>query len=214
VLYLPNGIDGAARPAVAPPADGHLLFFTRFVEVAPEWLAEFCASLHALRPETRIVVAGTPVQAGLDTPFRQAVQATAAANVVAWRGFIPRADLPALYAQTLCAIFPAADVPLQQAKCSVRLATTLLQGVPVVASAVGEQAAYGAGGAARLVPPAAAPSEFAAAVAAVLQDPDTQIALAAAARARLLERYDWANLAGELDEFYRRILGAKVPTAS
>jgi glycosyltransferase involved in cell wall biosynthesis len=190
-----------------------VLFFTRFVEVTPAWFAAFCASLHTLAPQTRIVVGGTPVQDGLDAPFRQAVQATAAAGAVEWRGFVPRDALPALYARTACAIFPAADVPLQQAKCSVRLATTLLQGVPVVASAVGEQANYGADGAARLVSPHASPAEFAAAVADVLRHPQAQLALAAAARTRLLARYAWAGLAAELDCFYRKLIGANAKTA-
>jgi hypothetical protein len=65
--------------------------------------------------------------------------------------------LPSLYPHIGCAIFPAQPTVLQQAKCSVRLATTLLSGVPVVASAVGEQAAYGAEGAANLVPAGALP---------------------------------------------------------
>ncbi|MFN8465571.1 MAG: glycosyltransferase family 4 protein [Caldilineaceae bacterium] len=208
VQYLPNGIDAQqvrVRPWHPPPA-GAVLFFTRFVEVAPGWFTEFCTSLHAKRPQTSIVVAGTPVNPGLDEPFRRQIAASPAAAAVEWTGFVPPADLPELYARTGCAIFPAADVPLQQAKCSVRLATTLLQGLPVVASAVGEQAAYGAGGAARLLPAAATPAEFAAAVDEVLQRPSEQIALGAAARGRLVERYSWGRLGQDLFDFYAKIL--------
>ncbi len=208
VLYLPNGVDGQQVGAELwqPHSADSVLFFTRFVEVAPDWFAQFCASLYARRPQTRIVVAGTPVQPGLDEPFRRRVAAGPAAAALEWLGFVPPADLPALYARTGCAVFPAADVPLQQAKCSVRLATTLLQGLPVVASAVGEQAAYGADGAARLVPPAATPAEFAAAVAAVLQHPEEQLALGAAARQRLLTRYSWTGLGQALFDFYTKML--------
>ena len=208
VLYLPNGIDAQQICAITwqPPAAGAVLFFTRFVEVSPDWFAEFCASLHAKRPQTKIIVAGTPVDPGLDEPFRRQIAASPAAAVVEWTGFIPPADLPDLYARTGCAIFPAADVPLQQAKCSVRLATTLLQGLPVVASAVGEQAAYGANGAARLLPAAATPAEFAAAVDEVLQRPSEQMALGAAARDRLVERYSWEHLGQELFDFYTKIV--------
>jgi glycosyltransferase involved in cell wall biosynthesis len=94
---------------------------------------------------------------------------------------------------------------LQQAKCSVRLATTLLSGVPVVASAVGEQAAYGAEGAANLVPAGASPEEFAAAVAAVLAAPSAQTRLSATARRRLLERYNWPALGDRLHAFYTEV---------
>jgi glycosyltransferase involved in cell wall biosynthesis len=206
VQYLPNGIDAPQVRANAwqPPTAGAVLFFTRFVEVTPDWLTEFSTSLHAKRPQTSIVVAGTPVHPELDEPFRRQIAASSAAAAVKWMGFVPPAELPDLYARTGCAIFPAADVPLQQAKCSVRLAITLLQGLPVVASAVGEQAAYGAGGAARLLPAAATPVEFAATVDEVLQHPREQIALGTAARRRLIERYSWTSLGQELFNFYTK----------
>ena len=208
VLYLPNGIDERLVPANLwqPHTTGAILFFTRFVEIDPDWFTEFCVSLYAKRPQTRIVVAGTPVQPGLDAPFRRQVGDSSAAAAVEWIGYVPPADLPDLYARISCAVFPAADVPLQQAKCSVRLATTLLQGLPVVASAVGEQAAYGADGAARLLPATATPAEFAAAVDEVLEHPEEQIALGAAARRRLLQRYSWTTLGEQLFAFYAKML--------
>jgi glycosyltransferase involved in cell wall biosynthesis len=208
VLYLPNGIDAQQVRANIwqPPPAGAVLFFTRFVEVTPGWLAEFCTSLYAKRPQTNVIVAGTPVHPSLDEPFRRQIAASPAAAAIEWAGFIPPADLPALYARTGCAIFPAADVPLQQAKCSVRLATTLLQGLPVVASAVGEQAAYGADGAARLLAPGATTAQFAAAVDEVLQHPEEQLALGAAARSRLMQRYSWISLGQQLLDFYTKIL--------
>jgi glycosyltransferase involved in cell wall biosynthesis len=133
---------------------------------------------------------------------------TDASNSVAWLGYVERARLAALYPQIGCAIFPAEPTVLQHAKCSVRLATTLLSGVPVVASAVGEQAAYGAEGAARLVPAGAPPEEFAATVAAVLAAPSAQTALSTTARQRLLERYNWPALGGRLHAFYMQMCGA------
>jgi len=215
VLYLPNGVSDtpAAVPQRSPDA-GNVLFFTRFVEVPPAWLGAFAASLYVIHPQARLIVAGAPVQPGLDEPFRRAVgdalaAAGAPADHVQWLGFVTPAEMPPLYARCGCAIFPAAPVPLQQAKCSVRLATTLLQGIPVVASAVGEQAAYGADGAARLVPAAASPAEFAAAVDDVLRHPAQQLALAAGARARLLSRYAWDKLGTELAEFYTKLLDSQ-----
>jgi glycosyltransferase involved in cell wall biosynthesis len=208
VLYLPNGITApvAGAPHWQATNTRDVLFFTRFVEIDPGWLPPFLAALHATVPAARLLVAGEPVQPGLDIPFRTAIAEAGLADRVEWLGFVPRATLSALYARVGCAIFPAADVPLQQAKCSVRLATTLLEGVPVIASAVGEQTNYGAHGAALLVPPDAAPATFAAAVAGVLNAPQQQLALAAQARAQLLERYDWAALAGTLSNFYRQAL--------
>jgi glycosyltransferase involved in cell wall biosynthesis len=93
-------------------------------------------------------------------------------------------------------------VPLHQAKCSVRLATTLLHGVPVVASAVGEQATYGAEGAASLVSPQATPSEFAAAVVDLIRQPAAQAAMVRQARQRLAAAYQWSDLGAQLNKFY------------
>ena len=223
VCYLPNGItpvehqmvNGDLRivngevstPRPSPPAPRPsplVLFFTRFVEVTPAWLADFWRALHAQAPSARLVMAGSPVQPGLDEPFRAALAALdpIAAGQVIWLGYAPQSAQPGVYAAAACAIFPATPTPLQEAKCSVRLATTLLAGVPVVASAVGEQTHYGAAGAARLVSANASPAAFAAVVAEVLADPARQAALSAAAQQHLLATYAWERLGKRLEEFY------------
>jgi glycosyltransferase involved in cell wall biosynthesis len=108
-----------------------------------------------------------------------------------------------LFAESACVIFPSDKTPLHEAKCSVRLATTLLRGVPVVASAVGEQQQYGAAGAAELVVADAPPQVFAAAVAHVLAQPQARLLRQAHARARLLRDYSWEKLCDALAAFYR-----------
>ncbi len=213
VLYLPNGVD--ALTASAPPlrterptADRQhapqILFFSRFVEVEPEWLVAFWRAVTQQAPQARLLVAGSPVQADQDQRFQQAMAAAQfpAATQVEWLGFVTPAQQQTIYQAVDCAIFPAQPVPLQQAKCSVRLATTLLQGVPVVASAVGEQAQYGANGAARLVDEAASPAEFAQAVLDLLDQPDEQQRMIAQAHQRLTTAYAWSTLGDRLAEFY------------
>lgn len=210
ILHLPNGIDPPAPDSARwRPGGGDVLFFSRFVEVSPAWLAAFWRALYAQRPHTRLLVAGAPIRPDLADAFRSAMLSAGAdaTHNVAWLGYVKHVQLAALYPQIGCAIFPAEPTVLQQAKCSVRLATTLLSGVPVVASAVGEQAAYGAEGAARLVPAGAPPEEFAAAVAAVLAAPTAQTTLSTAARRRLLERYNWPALGGRLHTFYMQVCG-------
>ncbi|GIV71818.1 glycosyltransferase family 4 protein [Caldilinea sp.] len=211
LLWLPNGVEPPApdAPRWRAHAGKDVLFFTRFVEVSPQWLAQFASSLYEKSPGSTLLIAGAPVREGLDRPFRRLLQEAAhpASARIEWLGFVDRTQLAALYNRIGCAIFPAEPTILQQAKCSVRLANTLLAGVPVVASAVGEQAAYGADGAARLVPVQATPEEFAATVAEVLATPAQQRALGETARQRLLKRYDWRMLGAQLHAFYRRILG-------
>ncbi len=213
VLYLPNGVsaqDGASSPAGRPIQARReqdppcVLFFSRFIEVDPAWMGAFWQALRSLRPDVHLLVGGRALQAGREQLFRDALAVERTA--VEWLGYVEPAALADLYARADCAIFPAADTPLNQAKCSVRLATTLLGGVPVVASAVGEQARYGAHGAANLVPADATPQEFAQAVADLLVEPAAQRTLAAQAREQLLREYDWARLGDRLYAYYRSFL--------
>lgn len=207
-LYLPNGIvppqAGAPRPAFDVNRPPTVLWFTRFMEVEPEWMGQMWVAMRAARPDVHLLVAGAPLQKGRNGPFRIALGRDDPA--ITWLGYVPPTQLAEVYARSDCAVFPAANIPLNQAKCSVKLANTLLDGVPVIASAVGEQARYGADGAARLVPAEAGPAEFAAAVVDVLAQSGQQAQLAQRARTWLLSRYSWQRLGDELLGFYGQVL--------
>lgn len=205
--YLPNGVDplpSAPQPHdSSPDAAPQILFFTRFVEVQPEWLRTFWQAIQVRLPEARLLIAGTPVQPWLAEPFRATL---ANERQIEWLGYVPTPTLADLYARATCAIFPAMPVPLLQAKCSVRLATTLLHGLPVVASAVGEQANYGADGAAHLVPAEATAEEFAAATVALIQSAPQDARTRLNATTQMLTRYAWRRLVEPLPAFYTTIL--------
>lgn len=212
VLYLPNGVDAgldtwrgsieektlAAR--IEPRKT--VLYFTRFVEVEPAWFAEFVEALLQHVPDARLIVAGSPLHARGDAPFR-AVLSPESSSHIAWLGYAPSETLPGVYAASDVAVFPAAPTVLQEAKCSVRLATTLLHGVPVVASAVGEQANYGADGASLLVAADASPQEFARATANLLGDRTERNQMIARAHTHLTAHYRCADLTRSLAGFYR-----------
>jgi glycosyltransferase involved in cell wall biosynthesis len=129
-----------------------------------------------------------------------------AALDVSFLGGVHPSVLPGIYAASTVAIFPARPEPLQEAKCSVRLATTLLNGVPVVASAVGEQSHFGANGAAALLPADATPAHFADAVATLLEAPAARAAMVAQAHSHLAAHYQWSQLAAQLAGFYALLL--------
>ena len=207
-LYLPNGITPPEKAPPRAPFDIHrpptVLWFTRFMEVEPAWMGAWWRAMRAAKPDIHLLVAGAPLQPGRQGPFRVALGRND--DAITWLGYVPQPQLAEVYARSDCAVFPAADVPLNQAKCSVKLATTLLEGVPVIASAVGEQARYGADGAAALVPADAEPAAFAAPVLDVLSQRAEQTRLAGRARNWLLSRYSWETLGGELLEFYRQVL--------
>lgn len=211
VCYLPNGVAHGAWQVTndkGPVASDQVLFFSRYVEVEPAWLAAFWCALMTLRPTAHLTVFGDPLTQGRRERFEQALLdgCPQGAAHVTWRAY-EAALTQTLYTQSACAIFPSLATPLHEAKCSVRLATTLLHGVPVVASAVGEQAHYGAAGAAHLLPADATPAAFAAAVAQVLADPARPATLRQQGRQRLLDTYDWAKLGARLAQFYGEVMG-------
>ena len=215
VCYLPNGVaqngDFRLPPVLSNGVEGaraeQVLFFSRYVEVQPAWLAAFWCVLVQLRPAAQLTVFGDPLAPGRTALFQTTMttQCMAAAQQVTWLSYDASVQA-GLVAESGCVIFPSEQTPLHEAKCSVRLATTLLQGAPVVASAVGEQAYYGAAGAAHLVSATATPAEFAAAVAQVLADPARQADLRQQGRQRLLETYDWAKLGAKLEQFYGKMM--------
>lgn len=210
VCYLPNGIvaPNSFPVMMASPAEGdNVLFFSRYVEVQPSWLAEFWCALVQIRPHAHLTVFGDSLMPGRFTLFQMnmTTHCQVAAQQVTWLPYDAK-TMPQLIAASSCVIFPSEKTPLHEAKCSVRLATTLLQGAPVVASAVGEQAYYGAAGAAHLMPPTATPAEFATAVAGVLANPARQADLRQQGQQRLLATYDWAKLGTMLEQFYEEMM--------
>lgn len=204
VCYLPNGVtEPAVIPAKVRPSK-QILFYSRYVEVQPAWLAEFWCALHAEEPEATLTVFGDAFDSALPALFQQVMQeqCLSASTKVTWLGYDSNL-VESLYAESGVVIFPSDKSPLHEAKCSVRLATTLLRGVPVVASAVGEQQFYGAGGAAALAPADATPVAFTALVRHVLADPQTRLREQENAKPRLLREYSWEKLGAELAAFYQ-----------
>ena len=205
-LYLPNGVTPLATPPTATPRgrpSAHPLFqpLHRSRTGLAGGLLGQCTGPTTRRRTNHRRFAGAAVAGGTVPRGPRSVR-----THITWTGYVPTDQLAALYASVTCAVFPAAATPLHQAKCSVRLATTLLHGVPVVASAVGEQSHYGADGAARLVPADASPAEFAAAVVDVVTHPVQRTDLRTHAEAHLLSRYAWPDLARRLMDFYARLL--------
>lgn len=225
VTYIPNGITDHTDPladqdlhAVHPhqtrksasPAPT-VLYFTRFIEIPPAWLVDFCSELFRNHPGITLNIAGSGIHSALETSFLEEFQNRAHAaqldtTRIRWLGHVSPHALADLHATTTCAIFPSRSTPLLRAKCSVKLATTLLHGVPVVASAVGEQKQYGTAGAMQLVDAEATPQEFACAVLEVINHPARQTNRQRRARPQLLAHYDWNRLGAQLHDFYQSLL--------
>jgi glycosyltransferase involved in cell wall biosynthesis len=218
-LYLPNGVErvnerpGQSYALRQPP---RILLLSRFMEVNPTWLGEMWQALQQQVPDSVLIVAGRALHIGGELPYLRALAEKSSAGAskgspvnVIWRGYVNPRDLSELYDSVDCVIFPSDDSPLHRAKCSVRMATALQHSVPVVASAVGEQAAYGDDGAACLVSADASPNVFAGAVVDVLRQRDQRESLGRSAAKRLNEHYLWRTLGESLAHFYAEVLQHK-----
>jgi glycosyltransferase involved in cell wall biosynthesis len=146
----------------------------------------------------QLVLAGT--RAWLHGGIFRAVEAHGLADAVAFTDYVPRGDLPALYAGATCFVFPSLyegfGLPVLEAMAA---------GAPVVAARAGSIPEV-AGDAALLVD-ARVPDEIAAAIEAVLTDGALRARLVARGRARAAQ-FEWNTVARRTlavyDAVYRR----------
>ena len=226
VLYLPNAIDdafpeasppptalgegagGSAReptgPASPPPAHppATLLLYTRFFEFGLDFLLEMLAALRRRHPEARLLVAGQ----GLFQEERRLPALAAARGLegaIDDRGWVEPAQLAALMAGADVAIYPFDDTLVNRSKSSVKLLELLAAGLPVVASAVGQNAEVIVDGQSGLLVAPGDAAAFAAAVSDLLDDADLRARLAAGAQTRVREQFRWSLLAPKVLGLYR-----------
>ncbi len=202
-LYLPNGIpqkyELAGSRKQGPPT---VLWFTRFVEIEPSWIADFWSVLQVQIPNCRLIVAGSPVEPGLERPFQEALSANPSGNSrIDWLGYIDPRGLPELYARSHCAVFPVRESAANLAKCSVKLIDIVANGVPCVASQVGEQARFAPLPQVTMLDAKATSGEFVSAVANRLGNPVTLIPQKEGGKSVPT----WTELALHLENFYRTL---------
>lgn len=144
-------------------------------------------------PELRLVAVGPP------TPYRDAVLALArdlgVAERLEIRGYVPRAEVLALYARAL-----ACAVPSYYEGFGYGVAQALCAGVPVVAARSSSLPEV-AGGAATLVAPGDV-AGWAAALGAIAANPVGAQRAADAARRGACRRFGWAQAARDIARVY------------
>jgi glycosyltransferase involved in cell wall biosynthesis len=154
-------------------------------------------------PRAELVVAGGPSRDQLpaDPEGRRLMdlaEELGVADRVDFRGSVPRAGVPALLRSADLAICcpwyePFGIVPLEAMAC----------GVPVVAAAVGGLVDTVVDGVTGVHVPPRRPDRLAAAVAALLGDPERRWALGAAGAERARRRYGWGRIARATLDAYR-----------
>ena len=202
VMYLPNG-HSEEHQEQSSRASGNVevMWFTRFAEIEPNWMFRFWSSLQARIPGANLKIVGTPVEPGLDKPFREALNAFSQSQCsVDWLGYLSKDQVANIAASASCAIAPARISADNLAKCSVRLVDLHRFGVPCVVSSVGEQHRFRALPMVKTVHQGASPEEFAKTVADVCQIPKST------SSDRTTEVVPaWDALSAHLDRFYRML---------
>ena len=217
VAYLPNALrpdhaawrDNATVCEAAQTTRERLglsgptvLLYTRFVEFAPERVAAIFAAVCDQIPGARLLVVGGGLRDEDDTARRAFAPL---GDAVRWAGNVPFAELPGYLRAADVAFVPFADTPINRAKCSVKTCDLLALGVPIVATAVGENLSVIQGGETGVLVPPDDDHAAAAALVALLTDGDRAIRIAHAARAHAWAAQTWAAQIPAVLDIYTRV---------
>ncbi|GFO70147.1 glycosyl transferase [Geomonas limicola] len=218
LLYLPNGVEDSALGDGAkarqrwgiPPEVPVLLLYTRFFEFSQEKLHRVFAEVHRRVPQARLLVVGKGRQ-NEEEELELAARREGFAEALILAGWVEVADLPDYLAAGDVAIYPFADTLLNRAKCPAKLTELLRSRVPVVADAVGQIEEYIESGATGLLCPPDDWQDMVDKTVEMLENSQLRRQFGVAGRQRLLDRFNWQNLAGALDSFYRELTGNANP---
>jgi glycosyltransferase involved in cell wall biosynthesis len=211
VFYLPNGVSPIAQevrtrresqqqPNQQAPQQATILLYTRFWELD---LAEVITALVAIvqqRPAIKLLVIGRGERHEEQELLRLAVCA-GVAHAIDYRGWVEPDRLPSLLACADIAIAPISDTLINRARCSAKLLELVAAGVPVVATHVGEAAAYIQDGHSGLLVPPGNPAALAQSVLALLADDRLRRRLGTAA-IRASSTFAWDTLALTAEQAY------------
>ncbi len=219
-VVIPNGIDAAPAEVDAGPAERSRLgiepdeVVVLFVgAIVPEkgllQLLQAIGSLQPRFPRLHLLVAGgaalwatsdDPAPTGADA-YSTAVRAAAAGLRVTWLGVVPKARMRRLYGVADIFAFPSIwDEPFGMVNVEAMAA-----GLPVVASTVGAVPEIVVDGETGLLAPRGDVAAFAAALAALIDDPERRARLGRAGRAHA-DCFAWSRAAARLDGLYRELL--------
>ena len=185
VFTLHNGTIVPGKQESGVRSQEMAVLYTRFAGTRPADVAAIWARVCERVPKAALTVVGR----GLGGEERELVGLPG----IAVQGWIEPAELPGLLGRMSVAIVPWSDTPSNRARHSAKVLELMAAGLPIVAYAVGELPAT-LGEAGVLVPPGDADG-FAAAVAALLAEPDRAAQLGAAAQTRVKSVFAWDRLA-------------------
>lgn len=216
-FYVPNGV----RPPSEAPAGGQpeaaaailerhglagrpvILLYTRFFEYRVERLFEVMQHLAERAPQARWLVAGRGLF-GEEAHLAGLLARAGLSDRVVFAGWVPRPEVAAYFAAATLALHLFDDTLVNRTKCSAKLIDLLAGGVPVVATAVGQNVEYIRAGETGLLVPPDDVDGLVEAIVQLLADDEGRRRLGAAAARWLPQQFAWDRLVIAVEEAYRR----------
>ena len=216
VTYLPNGpgIDlrpitpderAAVRATLGLGDRPTVLVYSRLFEFDTARLVDVLAYVRRAAPDLAVLFVGAGLYDDDSARFREQLAAADLTDAVVDIGWTALADLPATLAAGDVGLYLMDDTLLNRAKCPVKLADMLAAGVPVVGEAVGQVTETIRDGETGWVRPTGDAEGIAAAMVGLLANPTERGHMGAAARADMLDRFNWDVLAGQLEAVYQAV---------
>jgi glycosyltransferase involved in cell wall biosynthesis len=215
VHYVPNGLTRARFSQLArserglrvaanrPPA---ILLYTRFIEFEPEFIVRVLVDVRHALPDAILRIVGASADGRAEIELRDAAHNAGVADAIDVRGWVGQEEIPELAAACDLAIHPFDDNLVNRAKCSVKLLELMATALPIVTTAVGENASFIEDGISGRLTPPGDPAAMANAVVELLRHPTHAELLGHAAQERVNAHYLWELLAPRVAAAYRQAL--------
>lgn len=199
-VFRPYGAEATEALAKVLPLDPqlrYLLYVGRLTEIkGVHVLIDAFRKLHARRPETRLVIAGSSFFAGAaTTPYIESLVAMAAPikDAIIFTGFLPHHQLKYLYSAADVIVVPS----VWQDPCPLVVLEAMSSGTCLVATAVGGVPELVSDGQTGLLVPADDAAAITAAVEGLLEQPARIEQVGNAARQRVLDAFTWERLVAD-----------------
>ncbi|MEM7028272.1 MAG: glycosyltransferase family 4 protein [Chloroflexota bacterium] len=210
--YLPNGVTQSQLKPMRPSQTSDnwvrakyglaekptVLLITRFFEFRLSLLQEVIKQVSTHLPDTHWLIVGQGYF-GEEDALKFWGQEVNLSEKMIFTGWVEQSTLPDYYAAAQVAIYPYDDTVLNRTKCSVKLLDMLARGMPVVASQVGQNAAYIRPDETGLLVPPDDAEAMADAVCTMLTDAVLRDRLGETSHHYIAETYQWDLLARELE---------------
>lgn len=216
VLYLPNCVDDVPSGdgakvreelGIAPDAPV-LLLYTRFFEFDQEKLHFLFEEIYRRVPGVRFLVVGKGRNGEENLLVRTARERGFDQSLV-MGGWLEPLRITDYLAAGDVALYPFSDTLINRSKCPAKLTELLRAGVATVADNVGQLTEYIKPGVSGLLCTPDDWQEMADNAVALLKDPERRLTLGRTGREYLLDRFNWREAAGRLNNFYGRCLPGK-----